>query len=157
MMWRFLHRIDDVLLRLAWLPSVVLLCAMLIVIAQAADRKEPFQILSVEPAAARPGEMVTIRARVWRDGERNCSAVMSRSVFDAQSVRWDYPLTRFSDAMIDAMDAATPGELRVSVMVPPGAAVGTANLVSVLEYRCNRVHALWPIEVTTTMPFDVLP
>lgn len=155
-MWAAFHRIDDVLLRLAWLPSVVLLAAAVLVLVQAADRKEPFQILSVEPASARPGDMVTIRASVWRDGARNCSAVMSRSVFDAQHVRWDYPIARFSDSMIDSMEAAAPGELRVSVVVPPTASPGLAQLVSVLEYRCNRVHAVWPIEVTTTMPFTVL-
>ena len=155
-MWRFLHRVDDVLLRLSWLPSVVLLAALCIVVVQAADRQEPFHIISVEPAFAKPGEVVTIRARVWRDTSRNCSAVMSRSVFDAQHVRWDYPLTRFSDAMIDRMESAAPGELRVSVVVPSSASAGTAQLVSVLEYRCNRVHALWPIEVTTVMPFTVL-
>jgi hypothetical protein len=157
LMWAAFHRIDDALLRLAWLPSVVLLAAFVLVIVQASDRKEPFQILSVEPAEARPGETVTIRAQVWRDQSRNCSAAMSRSVFDATNVRWDYPLTKFSDAMIDRMESNAPGELKVSIMVPQSASSGTAHLVSVLEYRCNRVHAIWPIEVTTTMPFTVLP
>jgi hypothetical protein len=36
--------------------------------------------------------------------------------------------------------------------MPPG----PAALVTSLEYRCNRVHSLWPIEVTTTFPFEVL-
>ena len=155
-MMRVWHRVDDWMLRLSWVPSLVLVIAMGLIAVQASDRREPFQILSVEPAAARPGDMVTIRAKVWRDRSRNCSAVMSRSVFDAQHVRWDYPLTRFSDAMIDRMESAAPGELRVSVVVPSSASAGTAQLVSVLEYRCNRVHAIWPIEVTTTMPFTVL-
>lgn len=157
MMMHAWHRIDDWMLRLAWVPSVVLILAMGLIAVQASDRKEPFQILSVEPAAARPGDMVTIRAKVWRDQSRNCSAVMSRSVLDAQSVRWDYPMTRFSDAMIDRMESLAPGELRVSIVVPSSASAGVAQLVSVLEYRCNRVHAIWPIEVTTTMPFTVLP
>lgn len=152
----FLHKVDDVLLRLAWLPSTVLLCAFVVVIVQAADRKPPFQILSVEPAEAKPGDMVTIRAKVWRDKSRNCSAVMSRSVFDATMVRFDYPVTRFSDAIIDRMEKDKPGELRVSIIVPPNASPGMADLVSVLEYRCNRVHAIWPIEVTTNMHFTVL-
>lgn len=153
---KWLHRIDDVLLRLSWVPSIVLLIALVLVLIQAADRKPPFQILSVEPASAKAGEVVTIRARVWRDKTRNCSVVMSRSVFDAESVRWDYPVARFTDELIDRMELATPSELRVSVMVPPSAVVGEAHLVSVLEYRCNRVHSIWPIEVTTVMPFAVV-
>ena len=156
MMMMALHRLDRLLLRMSWLPSLVLLVAFLLVLAQAADRSAPFAILSVEPAAARPGEMVVIRARVWRDTSRNCSASMSRSVFDAHRTRYDYPMMKFSDAVIDSMERATPGELLVSVMVPPGAAAGPADLVSVLEYSCNQVHALWPVEVTTVMPFTVL-
>lgn len=152
---KFLHRVDDVLMRLSWVPTLVLMLALVLVLVQAADRRPPFQIISVEPASAKAGDTVTIRARVWRDPSRDCSAVMSRSVFDSQSVRWDYPVTRFSDAIIDDMESRRPSELRVSVVVPANAAAGEAHLVSVLEYRCNRVHALWPIEVTTTMPFTV--
>ena len=125
-MLRVWHRIDDWMLRLSWVPSLVLVIAMGLIAVQASDRREPFQILSVEPAAARPGDMVTIRAKVWRDQSRNCSAVMSRSVLDAQAVRWDYPLTRFSDAMIDRMESLAPGELRVSIVVPSSASAGRA-------------------------------
>lgn len=155
-MWKVFHRLDDVLLRWSWVPSFMLVLALCMVVLQAADRREPFDILSVEPASARPGEMVTITAKVRRDTSRDCSARMNRAVFDSTRARFDYPLMTFSHALIDSMELATPGELRVSVMVPPAAAPGLAELVSVLEYRCNRVHALWPIEVTTVMPFTVL-
>lgn len=153
----FWHKLDEWMLRLAWLPSLVLLAAIILIMIQAADRRVPFQVLSVEPSSAKAGDMVTIRAKVWRDTSRHCSAVMARSIFDSEHVRYDFPIHRFSDEVIDAMEQATPGHLAVRVMVPHGASVGAAELVSVLEYRCNKVHALWPVEVTTRMPFTVLP
>jgi hypothetical protein len=155
--YKWLHRFDDVLMRLAWVPTVVLLSAFVLVLVQAADRDPPFQLLEVNPASARAGDVVTITARVWRDPDRRCSAEMSRSVFDSQHVRWDYPTAAFSASLIESMEQRSPSELRVSVVVPPNAAIGTAELISMLQYRCNRVHALWPIEVTTVMPFEVIP
>lgn len=153
----FLHRIDGVMVRLAWVPRIMILIAVVLVIIEASDRKPPLQLLSVEPAAARAGETVIITSRVWRDGTRNCSAHRSRSMFDAASVRYDYPTAVFSDAAIDRVERETPGLLRVAVVLPLSAAPGPASVVSVTQYRCNRVHALWPIDVTTVMPFTVLP
>ena len=153
----FLHRLDNVLQTLVWIPRLMLFVAAVLVIIQAMDREPPFQVLSVEPAFARAGDTVTITAKVKRDTTRNCSASMSRSIFDSDGKRSDYALQKFSDAMIDDMEQRNPGVLRVSVQVPQNANIGTARLVSVLDYRCNRVHALWPIEVTTTLPFEVIP
>lgn len=152
-----LHRVDNVLVRLAWIPRVMLLIAVVLVIIEASDREPPLQLLSVEPAAARPGETVIITSRVWRDGSRNCSAYRSRSVFDAAMTRYDYPTAIFSDAAIDRVEKETPGLLRVAVVLPLSAAPGPASVVSVTQYRCNRVHAMFPIDVTTVMPFTVLP
>jgi hypothetical protein len=136
-MTAFLHRVDVALVRLAWLPRLVLLVAVVMVVIQAMDRHPPFEVLSVEPVSARAGEVVTITAKVRRDT--------------------DYPVVMFSDAMIDNMHRMAPGVLRVSIVVPSNAAPGAASLVSVLRYRCNRTHALWPIEVTTELPFTVAP
>lgn len=149
--------LDRLMRKLDWIPQWTLLIALGLVIFQAADRKPPFAILSVEPAIAKAGETVTITAEVWRDQGRNCSVQMSRSVFDARGHRSDYPVARFSDQVIDDIERRTPGMLKVSFVVPANAVPGTAELISVLDYRCNRVHALWPIEVTTRMPFEVVP
>lgn len=156
-MWRVFHRIDSVLDRLAWIPSIVLVLAIIISVAQLMDRKPPFEILHVEPAFARAGEAVTLRADVWRDTERRCNATMSRYVFDANGARWDYPVSMFPASLISSMAQQTPGELKVAIVIPAGAASGQADLVSVLSYQCNRAHVLWPIEVTTHIPFTILP
>jgi hypothetical protein len=155
-MWTFAHRVDEILERLEWVPKLVLLAALVMIGIQAADRRAPFEVLRVEPASARPGEIVMIYADVRRDTGRVCSADLSRSVFDSRNVRFDYPQARFSAEVIAGMERAHPGRLQVAVMVPPGAAAGLADLVNVLSYRCNQVQALWPIEVTIRMPFTVL-
>lgn len=157
MMWRVFRRVDSVLERLSWLPSLVLLIALIIVIIQVADRRPPFKLLHAYPAFAHAGEAVVFRADVWRDPSRRCSVTMSRSVFDGSGARWDYPISNFSQDLIARMESDTPGEMRAAIVVPPGAAPGDADLVSVLSYRCNRVHALAPIEVTTHIPFTILP
>ena len=157
MIARVILRLDEVLLRWSWVPSAILLLAFAVGAGQAADRAPPSRVVRVEPAFARPGDVVVIKAKVWRDKSRNCSAVMSRSIFDASQTRFDYPVAKFSDHVIDKMESSTPGQLRVALVVSEHAAPGPADLVSVLDYRCNRVHAFWPIEVTTHMPFEVLP
>jgi hypothetical protein len=154
---KFFHQLDDALQAMAWVPRLMLIVAMVLIVWQATDREPPFHVVSVEPAHAHPGEVVVITARVKRDTTRNCSATMSRSIYDSTGARADYPVTRFSDSMIDMMEKETPGMLRVALLVPMQATSGPARLVSVLDYRCNRVHSLWPIEVTTIMPFEVLP
>ena len=157
LMWRVFHRLDAVLERLSWLPSLVLLIALIIVIVQLADRRPPFKLLHADHASAHAGEAVVFRADVWRDPSRRCSVTMSRSLFDGAGARWDYPISNFSQDLIARMERDTPGEMRAAIVVPPGAMPGDSELVSVLSYRCNRVHALAPIEVTTHIPFTILP
>lgn len=145
------------MLRYAWIPNWTIFAALLIVAVQALDRDPPFAVLQVYPAAARPGETVTIHAEVWRDPMRQCAAIMGRSVFDSSKVRFDYPVASFSASSIAKMDRDTPGRMAVSLVVPFGASAGPAELVSVLDYRCNQAHVLWPITVTTHIPFTILP
>lgn len=142
-----------------WIAYALLLATVISVAVFAADRDAPFAVLSVEPAFAKPGDVVMLRARVYRDSSRECSAVFSRYVFDASGARHDDPSSpaSASAAMIEGMEKRSPGRLTLALTVPDKAAPGPATLVSSLEYRCNKIHRLWPIEVTTEMPFTVLP
>lgn len=141
---------------IAWTLNAATIVALLVL---AVDRDPPFSVISVEPAAARAGEVVIIRARVHRDKERDCSAVFSRYVFDAKGTRFDNLAqpARASDKFIDEMERLDPGRLTVAFVVPAEVRAGPARLETVLNYRCNVVHALLPIEVTTQMAFTVLP
>lgn len=152
-----IHRLDDLLRRLQWAATAMLWAGLLSVAFLAADRRPPFEILEYYPAHAKAGEYITITARVRRDVERSCSADFTRYLFDTAGARFDLGSSETSAVMIKHMEAQHPGLLRVIVKLPEVMQPGDGALVSVLHYRCNRVHSLWPIEVTTTLPFTVDP
>ena len=151
------HFIDDIASRFLWIAQVIIAASLCVVAWFAMDREPPFAVLSVEPAAAKIGETVMIKAKVRRDVSRHCAADFTRYVFDVNDVRFFIDDGRASSDMIDRMEKRTPGELKVAFVVPNVANPGPATLETVLHYQCNRIHKIWPIEVTTTMPFTVLP
>jgi hypothetical protein len=151
------HTIDEWATRFLWVAQLVIVACLALVAWYAADRAPPFSVLSVTPAQARPGEILVLEAQVHREPWRKCSADFTRYVFDALDTRTYVDDGRASASMIESMEKRNPGILRVAFKVPDQAAPGVARLETVLHYRCNRVHAIWPIEVTTQMQFTVLP
>lgn len=150
--------LDDVARRFMWVAYSLIAASLVSVGWFAADRVPPFVLLGVEPAAASAGEVIIIRARVWRDASRDCSVSFTRYIYDSRGVRFDgAELAKASDAMIDTMERRDPGRLTVAIVVPAAAAPGPATLQTVLWYACNKVHHIWPIYVTTDMAFTVLP
>lgn len=149
---RWLDRMEA---RIRWMAQVTIIGSIAIIAYYMLDREPPFAVLSVEPATARPGEYITITATVRRDVSRNCSAEFSRYVFDASRTRFDLGTQVASAELVRSINERSPNELRISFLVPPAAAVGSAWVETVLQYHCNKVHRVWPIEVTTRMPFEV--
>lgn len=133
------------------------MASVFVVAYYAMDRQPPFEVLSVEPAFARPGDYVTVKAKVRRDVSRHCDASFSRFLYDSAGARFDIGHSITSADMIASLEARSPGALALSVLVPLAMAQGPANLQTVLAYNCNPVHAWIPIMVTTNIPFDVLP
>jgi hypothetical protein len=129
------------------------------------DRTPPVALLSVEPASARAGEVITIRANIKRDLSRDCDAEFSRYIFGLTTGSFPQPVqTRFvlgtqtaSSDMIRMMDKAWPGGLIVSERVPFELIPGPARLIADITYRCNKGHSLVPITVNMALPFTVLP
>lgn len=120
------------------------------------DRRPPFEVLSVTPAYARPGETVVIIASVRRDVARNCSAIFSRFIFDSKAARFELGNAHASADTIRRMEHRAPGMLTVAALIPLVAAPGPAVVETAIEYQCNVMHALWPIAVTATLPFTIL-
>lgn len=147
--------LDKLAQRFLWAAKVTILVSIGLVIYYAADRAPPFTVISVEPAEALPGDTVTIHATVSRDMTRRCSADMSRYVFDSGNTRFDLGTSFFTPEVIRDMETRAPGRLTISIKVPEDAKSGPARMVSVLNYRCNRVHNIYPIEVTASFPFFV--
>jgi hypothetical protein len=143
--------------RWLWLARTVILLSLLIVIGYAMDRRVPFRVDATDYAEGQRGSHVVLKADVWRDVSRHCSAEFARYVFDAAGARFDLGNSIATDAMIRDMERRQPGRLVVAIDIPEAAAVGPARMVTTLQYRCNKVHSLWPIETTTEIPFTVLP
>ena len=152
---RALMKIDDLSKQLMWLCNLTLMLGIAAIVWFASERSPPFVMLSVEPATARPGDYLTIRAAVKRDITRECSAQFSRFIFDSSGARYDIGASTSSAEMIRTMEIKTPGQLVVTFKLPDNISPGPSNLTTVLEYRCNKVHRFWPIDVTLHMPFVV--
>lgn len=153
---RFLIRLDILAASFMWVAKWLIAGMILSWIWFLFDRAPPITVVSVEPASAKPGEFVTITAHVQRDMRRECSAKMSRYIFDASGARFDMGDSGISADMITSLERKAPGLLKVSFQIPLAASEGRAELMSVLDYQCNRTHILWPIVVTTRLPFTVL-
>ena len=145
--------------------QVILATAAVVLVAGVLDRTPPVTLVSVEPAGARAGEVVTIRARVNRDMSRRCDAAFSQYIFGLTAGKFPQPVeARFllstqtaSADMIEMMERTWPGGLIVSERIPADLKPGPARLVADIIYRCNKGHILWPIAVHMTLPFTVQP
>lgn len=123
----------------------------------AADRTAPFEVYSVAASSALPGARLDIAASVRRDLARECDATFTRWLYDSRGYRYDMEGSQeISADGIEKLDRRAPGELKMSVALPPTMAPGPAMLHAEMLYRCNPLHFLWPIPVTTDIPFEVL-
>ena len=154
----FIKPFDDALRLIMPFFVTLVLFTILVTAWMFTDREPPFAVLSVEPAAAKPGEFVTIRAKVRRDIQRKCSVSFSSAILDSHGTRvQDFGTVHFTAEMVEEMERRNPGKLAVRIQVPPGMSPGPAALVIPREYVCNRTHVLLPIPVMDTMHFTVLP
>lgn len=149
--------IDGLAQRFMWVANMTLIAGLMAIAWFAADRAPPFALVAVDPAIGSPGAYLTIHATVKRDPTRECSAEFSRFIFDAAGARYDLGANIASAEMIRAIELKHPGRMLVTIKLPENIQAGLARMTTVLEYRCNKIHRLWPIEVTTNMPFTVLP
>lgn len=150
-------RVDEIAKSLMWLFKTIIVAGLVALGWFAMDRTPPFAVLDTPPAFARPGEWLRMTAEVRRDTSRNCDTTFSRYLFDANATRYDLGHSIMSAQMIAAMEKRHPGKLPIAVLVPMSAEPGQARIVTVLEYRCNKVHNLWPITVTAEFPFVIQP
>lgn len=153
----FLRWIDELMERFKVVGWALLVVGVLSFVILAADRREPFKIISYPDVSVQRGSVLQITVDVWRDRTRDCNAEFSRYLFDSHGRRFeDVQGAIASDAMIDAMEARTPGKLPMAVNIPHDMAPGRAIVETVLSYQCNKAHAIWPIVVTTDIAFTVV-
>ncbi len=123
----------------------------------AADRHPPFELLSYSADPVQPGETFLIRAHVRRDLHRMCGVKYTRLFFDSRGARYELTdNTQFMNAeALYKMNKINPGRLTVADTVPPHAARGPAQIMTVLDYTCNPVHQVYPISVVLVMDLEV--
>lgn len=132
-------------------------CA-LVVAYWALERRPPFEMQGYTATPATRGEAAYITASVKRDLTRDCAVTFTRYLVDKDKVRHDMGGAQYmTAAALQQMDRDTPDGLRMAVRIPPDMPVGEATLITVLEYRCNPVHALWPIDVLMLIQLYILP
>ena len=149
--------LDAAVERIAIVSWLVIIAAILSLMWFAADRSPPFEIKTSPVAAVRAGEWLKITADVRRDAHRGCDAVYSWYIFGGDDyVRYNLGTYYASARMINTMEVRNPGKLPIAILVPASIEPGPARLEMVISYRCNKVHALWPIVVTAEIPFTVV-
>ena len=152
----FLRWIDELMERFKIVGWALLVVGVLSFLILALDRREPFKVISYPEASVKRGGVLELTEDVWRDTSRDCNAEFSRYLFDSKGRRFeDVQGAIASDAMIDAIEKRSPGKLHIAVNIPASMAPGKAVLETVLQYECNKAHAIWPIIVTTDVQFTV--
>ena len=161
----FLHRITPESLLYQWLlywrrlPRAGIVEVLAWVAFMSFDRDPPFKLLSAWASQPRPGGVLVVRAKVFRDLDRECSVTFSRYLFDRFNTRHEvYGPQVMTPRGLRDMDAEAPGELNLQVPIPVAFPPGKAKLTTILEYRCNLLQDLVrPIPVEMHIHFEVLP
>lgn len=147
---RILHRS----IIFAWL---IIAGVAMVLATWAIDRSPPFKLLSYSVFNGRPGDSVLMIATVKRDLNKACSVTFSRYLFDHKGVRTDLSGIQYMTASaLSQMDKANPNKLLLAIKLPVDIAPGPAKLVTSLEYVCNPIQRIWPLDVLLEMDMEIL-
>ena len=151
-------RLTSVLERYIVFSWAIIGACALVALYWALDRSPPFVLLDYTVLNATRGETAYVNATVERDTGRDCTVNFVRYLVDANKARHDIGGTMYmTAAALQQMERDMPNSLRLAVHIPADVPVGPATLVTALEYRCNPMHALWPIDVLMLIELKVLP
>lgn len=151
-------RLTSVLERYILFSWAIIGACALVALYWALDRSPPFVMHEYTVLNATRGETAYVNATVERDVGRGCTVNFVRYLIDANKARHDIGGTQYmTAAALAQMERDMPDSLRLAVRIPADAPVGPATLVTALEYRCNPMHSLWPIDVLMLIDLKVLP
>lgn len=121
------------------------------------DTSPPFEMLRYTLPPVAPGMWTTLKAKVKRNLDRNCSVDFNRYFFDSNGERFDISTNQHMNASaVRELDNQRPGELLFQFQVPYTAAHGPATLVTSLDYVCNPLHTLHPIQIIMVNQMEIL-
>ena len=123
------------------------------------DREPPFrQLAPATYTAVRPGgTTVIVLPSVERDLDRDCNVHWSQHLYDGQGTRHNLASGYQTSAGLIEQAQRMGATLRMAVPISSAAAPGQALWVSQLEYRCNPIHTIAPIEVQVSVSFEISP
>ena len=152
-------RATTVLEKLKWAWIALLAVSAVQIALWAMDYDPPFKVISYVTEPVRVGGVLSIRAEVERDLDRDCYVELSSGIYDSTGARWDMGTTQIiSPEALRELDARSPGKLVRKIQLPNNMAPGPAIVLSNMLYRCNPFHNLIrPISVGTRFDFIVLP
>ena len=151
-------RLTSVLERYILFSWAIIGACALVALYWALDRTPPFVLLDYTVLNATRGETAYINATVERDTGRDCTVNFVHYLIDTNKTKHNIGGTQYMTASaLRQMERDMPDSLRLAVRIPADVPVGPATLVTALEYRCNPMHALWPIDVLLEMQLKVLP
>lgn len=142
----------------------VLMLALLIAMA-IETRDPPLVLVPTAPVAVTAGEWAEIRIPLQRDMTRRCSVTYQPVLIDADGSRFPMPGGAETADGITALEARSPGLVKLMLLIPPirlpgvrdGVDTGPAELRITRTFSCNPLQDLIPIRAHTSTALYVLP
>lgn len=143
--------------RWRWLAWLTVLMLIVQVVVWSFDRELPYKVIAYPITRAKPGEHLQIEITVQRDyQDRACDLFMTRWMQNEKGFRFYlYPLY-FSTADLRRLDRESPGKVKLSLWVPKAFDPGPAYYEATMLFRCNPIHAFWPLEMQQSIRYEVV-
>ncbi len=108
----------------------------------AADRRIPIDIVSAQVTSleARPGGMLEFD--VYFTQHRRCHILTERRLVGSEGRQFPLPPTKYGAGI---GPVGVEQKVRVVVPIPTAMPFGIASYETTTFYRCNILHAVWPI------------
>jgi hypothetical protein len=133
---------------LFWIGAFMLAIFLVAAIKWSGEDTAPFALLNYEAPAFVVGQNLVVKADVRRDVSRSCSFRSTKTLYDGHGVKLvEYPELRLSASTLHSRTLMFKDKLSLSVPTPEGMSPGPVVLKVLLEYECNPLHRVWPIQV----------
>lgn len=149
--------IDRWLLRLWWVPTIMLSSTLGVLVYWAAERTPPIELVHMPSVAGKRGDVIRFMPIVERDVGRDCDVVAQHTLIDGSGFAIALPPIQLDSWMVRQREHHLPGVVPIEIPVPTRASPGLGSYEAVITYTCNPVHKVWPIKVYWSAQVRILP
>lgn len=149
-----MQAINSTILRLAWVPMLVVVIAGAALVYWATDKAPPVIYRGNPVVEVLDSDVIRLQFDVER--VRACDSRWSRWISDQDGFKWYLEDREASSEMIRALELDTPGRVRLVLPLPRGARRGQMAYNLRMRYTCDPL-GLFTIPVTYSVPFYVDP